>query len=337
MDTVTAWRTGLLLAVGGEFGFALLAIALDARVIAEQTAQIALTSVLFSMIAAPFLIRYNHTLALRFASSANDTGEGDTTQISVAVGEHFSGHVIICGYGRIGQSLGHLLEEEKIPYVALDLDAPRVREARIAGEPVYYGDSSEHDMLEAVGVASARLVVVSHEDVASAHKVLQQVRTLHPDLPVMVRTRDETHVEELRRAGATEVVPETLEAGMMIASHALLLLNVPLSRVVRRMQALRSSRYRLLHEFFRGNSAFPDDAGLRDSDRLYPVQIPAGSRFIGQTLGSLQLDGVVITALARDGKRIPAPKPETILRAGDALVLFGVLGDLQQAEDVLLG
>jgi CPA2 family monovalent cation:H+ antiporter-2 len=337
LDIVMAWRTGLLVAVGGEFGFALLAIALDAQAIDPHVAQIALTSVLFSMIVAPFLIRYNHALAKRLAFSARDKEEGDAVQISVTAGEHFSGHVIICGYGRIGQSLGHFLEEEKIPYVALDLDAPRVREARIAGEPVYYGDSSERDLLEAVGVASARLVVVSHEDVLSAHKVLQHARALRPDLPVMVRTRDETHVEELRRAGATEVVPETLEAGMMIASHALLLLNVPLSRVVRRMQALRSSRYRLLREFFRGDSALSGNLENRESDRLHPVLLPSGSGAVGQALETLRLDGVVVTALAREGKRILAPPPETILKAGDALVLFGAPDDLQRAEDLLLG
>jgi len=337
IDTVSAWRTGLLLAVGGEFGFALLAIALDAQVIAPQTAQIALTSVLFSMIAAPFLIRYNHALALRLSFSAAAKDEGETTQVSVTAGEHFSGHVIICGYGRIGQSLGHFLEEEKIPYVALDLDVSRVKEARTAGEPVYYGDASESDMLDAVGIGSARLVVVSHEDEASAHKVLQYVRALRPDLPVMVRTRDETHVDELRQAGATEVVAETLEAGMMIASHALLLLNVPLRRVVRRMQGLRSSRYRLLREFFRGESELSGDLETQGKERLYPVCLPADSPAISQSLGSLNLGNVVVTALARQGKRIPSPPPDITLHEGDVLVLFGTPNELQRVEEQLQG
>jgi CPA2 family monovalent cation:H+ antiporter-2 len=152
--------------------------------------------------------------------------------------------------------VAHFLEEEKIPYVALDLDSSRVKAAHIAGEPVYYADSSERDILEAVGLDTAKLIVISYDDVVSAKKVLHHVRALRPDIPVMVRTRDETHVEELRQAGATEVVPEVLEAGLMIASHALLLLNVPFTRVVRRMQHQRAGRYRLLREFYRGEEIF---------------------------------------------------------------------------------
>ena len=338
VEAVTAWRTALCLAVGGEFGFALLAIALGAQVIGPEVGQIALASVLLSMIVAPFLIRYSHPIALRLAPAAAGAGAGDDVPLGLpSDAALLSGHVIICGYGRIGQNVGRMLEEENIPYVALDLDPARVKQAHMAGERVFYADSSERDILEAVGIATARLVVVSHDDVPAALAVLRHVRALRPDLPVMVRTRDETHVEAMREAGATEVVPETLEAGLMIATHALLLLDVPLARVVRRFQGQRASRYRLLREFFRGGEAFAGGAFDGDGDRMKPVVVPTGSVAAGRTLADLRLNGVVVTALVRRGKRLPAPPPHTRIEAGDALVLFGAAQEVDAAERMLVG
>ncbi|CAG1019759.1 partial Glutathione-regulated potassium-efflux system protein KefC, partial [Burkholderiaceae bacterium] len=330
------WRTGLLLAVGGEFGFVLLAIALGDGSIDPAVGQVVLTSVLFSMIAAPFLIRYNHALASRLAGAAPPKPDEAPLHIDARTADGFREHVIICGFGRIGQGVAHFLDEERIPFVALDLDPARVREAHLAGEPVYYGDSAEGDILDAVGVERARLVVVSHEDLAAALKVLHHVRRRRPELPVMVRTRDESHVDELRAAGATEVVPETLEAGMMIASHALLLLAVPLSRVVRRMRDQRSGRYRLMREFFRGENGLDESQPAGDGDRLHPVLLSAESAAVGRTLGECGLDGVVVTALVRQGQRRLSPAPDTRLEAGDAVVLFGSEEDLRRAERALL-
>ncbi|OGA44800.1 MAG: sodium:proton exchanger [Betaproteobacteria bacterium RIFCSPLOWO2_12_FULL_62_58] len=338
VDTANAWRTGIVLAVGGEFGFALLAIALDAQVIAAQVAQIVLTAVLLSMILGPFLIRFNHRIAARIAGARGGLSHS-VPVAGVPAPTGLRNHVIICGYGRIGQNVGRFLEEEQIPYVALDLDPVRVRDAHTAGEPVYYGDAAERDILEAVGLGSARLVVVSHDDVGVALKVLHHVRALRPDLPVMVRTRDESHVDALREAGATEVVPETLEAGMMIVSHALLLLDVPLSRVVRRMRDSRVGRYRLMREFFRGGDSPVAEEGDATIDRLCPVSLGPGAYAAGRSIGELGLDRdhVLVTAVVRGGKRQLAPDPETRLNEGDVVVLFGAPEELRRAESRLLG
>ncbi len=335
IDSLTAWRTGWLLAVGGEFGFALLSIALDAGVLQREVGQIVLTSVLFSMIVAPFLIRYNHGLARGFASHTVRQGMDTVPQVSMEAVSHIHDHVIICGYGRIGQSVAHFLEEERIPYVALDLDPSRIKEANIAGEPVFYGDASERTILESVGIGTARLVVIGHADVASAHKTLNHIRTLRPDLPVMVRTRDESHVDELRKAGATEVVPETLEAGLMIAAHALVLLDVPISRVVRRMREQQDGRYHLLREFFLGDSSLGYSQEEHKADRLKPVVLTSNSSMVGRALKELNLKGVAVASLVRKGQRQLSPSEETRLEAGDVVVLFGSPEDLQRAERVL--
>ncbi len=336
VDAVTSWRTGLLLAVGGEFGFALLAIALGAGAITSEAGQVALASVLFSIVLAPLLIRHNDAIAGVLARSPRQASVETPVEATPDLPADLANHVIICGYGRIGQSIGNFLDEEDIRYVALDLDASRVREAHLAGEPVYYGDATERAVLESVGIASARLLVISHHDLPAALGVLDVVRTLRPGLPVMARTRDESHVEELRKAGAVEVVPETLEAALMIAAHALLLLDVPLKRVIRRIESQRTGRYQLLREFIRGDGDPPDGSSATDDERMHPVVLPAGSDAVGRLLGDVALPGVTITALVRKGERQLDPSPKTRLETGDVVVLFGAADDVARAENVLV-
>jgi len=336
-DRLTAWRTGLMLAVGGEFGFALLAIALTANVIDVYLGQIALTSVLFSMIAGPFIIRYNHAIASRLV---RDLPRPDNSPTSPALEPgttaQLDGHVIIFGYGRIGQSVAHLLEEENIPYIALDLDSVRVRQAHVAGDPVYYGDATDRSILDLLGLDRARLVIISHGDVAASLKTLEYLRVSRPELPVMVRTRDESRVDELRRAGATVVVPETLEAGLTIASQSLLLLDIPTSQVMRRIQEQRSGKYRLIREFFRGD-VLTETAEYGDADRARSIEIPPDCKSIGRQLGELGLGSVTVTAIVRAGERRATPPSDTSIAANDVLVIYGPPEELRRAERLILG
>ena len=334
IDLPTAWRTGALLAVGGEFGFALLAIGLEARLLDAALGQIVLASVLLSMVAGPLLIRYNREIASALTSHRPRVVDGAPAAPSpdVPAAAHLSGHVLLAGYGRIGQALGHVLETEALAYAALDLDPARVREARAAGEPVYYGDTAQIELLEALGLSTARLLVITHDDTSAALKALQQVRQRHPALPVMVRTRDPSTVDELRMAGATEVVPETLEAGLMIASQVLLQLGLPMGRVVRRVQAERAGHYRHVRELIAGDALEAAWDTTDTSDRLHAVKLPEESRLPGQPLASLPLTGVVVAAIVRDGRRQLQPDPAMLIQPGDTLVLLGPPDALAQAE-----
>lgn len=340
VDRQTAFRTGMVLAVGGEFGFALLALGLEASMLPDLNAQIALTSVLLSMVLAPFLIRYNQPLAARlFAPGASQKAADLQNQDVEARAREADKHVVICGFGRIGQTVCRFLEQEQVAYIATDLDPDRVRTARLVGQPVHYGDSSDPAVLEALGVGRASLLVISHDDLTAALKTLKHARELNADITIMVRTRDETHVEELRQAGATEVIPETLEAGMMLVSHALLALKMPLYRVARCIEAQRHSRYQMLRELFPSqaeNLITPDSDKV---DHLQPVVLDVASPALGKTITELALDQdkLVLTALVRDGRRMLSPLPATRLEAGDVLVLFGSAEDLKQAQQSLSG
>ncbi len=325
---VIAWRTALVLAVGGEFGFALLAIAMNTGSIASDIGQVVMMSVLFSIIAAPFLIRYNHSIAQLLCGHRPTRDDAQLPGPDHSASE-LRDHVIICGYGRIGQSVARFLAEEGIRYIALDMDAARVREARLAGEPVFFGDATNRHTLEGVGIAHARLAVISHGDSTMAERMLRHVRAQRPYLHVMVRTRDDRDSDRLRAAGATEVVPETLESGLVMASHALLLLGIAQDKVTQRMQEERSRRYPLLHAYFRGDLPAAPATG---TDALHPVALPAGSRGASSTIAALALDGVSVSALLRNGEKTAAPAPDTQLQADDVLVLAGPAAALTAAE-----
>jgi CPA2 family monovalent cation:H+ antiporter-2 len=340
LDLQTAIRTGLILAVGGEFGFALLAIGLDSQAIDAQTSQIMLNAVLFSMVSGPLLIRFNQPLARWMCgfwpTSPPLPAESGTPELERV---RSSNHVILCGYGRIGQVVGRFLESENISSIAIDIDPGIAREARLAGQSVFFGDSSDVAVLESAGVQEAALLILCHDDLAAALKTLRNARRLNPGLPIVARARDERHVNDLRKAGASEVIPETLEAGVMIVSHALMAMKVPAHRIVQRLQEQRASRYQVLREFFRG--AFPDrDAPtLAGTDQLHSVPIAADSPAVGKTIGELEgiLERVAITTLARNGRPERSPPRSKRVEAGDVLVLLGSTQDLDRAEARLTG
>lgn len=334
LDMQTALRTGLLLAVGGEFGFALLAIGIEASILEQRLAQIVLTAVLFSMILAPFLIRYNKTIAgwFKFGQSNQDGLEAVTDNTDIP---QQANHVIVCGFGRIGQIVGHMLEKEHISYTALDMDAGRVKEARLAGERVYYGDSSDLAVLDAVGVSQAKLMLICHDDLPSTLKSIKFARQLNSTLPILVRTRDEKHVNELREAGATEVIPETFEAGLMLGSHAMLALKMPLAKVALTLQANRVDRYQMMRELFRSTVEINECRNL--PAYLHSIVLTEGSSAIGKRIDELNLIGedLQLNALVRQGERDLAPAQDTLLQQDDVLVLFGLADDLRRAESRL--
>jgi len=326
----TAIRVGLGLATAGEFGFVLLAQ--GAPLLDPTLRQIVLAAMLLSILATPFLIQYSDRIAMRFVSSEWMQRALELHKIaarSMAVDKH----VIIAGYGRSGQHLARMLADENIGYVALDLDPDRVREATAAGDSVVYGDAARRETLIAAGLTRASALVVSYNDAHSALKVLHFAHELNPTLPVIVRTQDDADLDRLLRAGATEVVPEVFEGSLMLGSHALVLLGVPLSRVVRRVQKARDSRYRFLRGYFHGaddHVEFDDEAHAR----LHSVAVEPGAAAVGHTLGDLALHdvGAEVTAVRRRGIRGDDPSAELILQAGDVLVLRGPQEALEMAE-----
>ncbi len=330
-----ALRTGLYLAQAGEFGFVLLSVANERHLLPDVLQGPVLASMVLSMLATPLIFTYSNRIVMRL--SANDWMMQSVAMTTIARRAiNTEGHVIICGFGRSGQNLARLLEAEKIGYIALDLDPDRVRQAAAAGQSVVYGDAARLQSLMAAGLARAAAVVVSYHDTPSALKILHLVQSHAPKVPVIVRTIDDAEFERLRAAGATEVVPEAIEGSLMLASHALALVGVPMRRVLRLVPQQRDARYGLLRGYFHG--ADDDTVEEIDQTRLLSVTLPPSSKSSGRTLGEHALadSGVTVVSLRRASGAVLQPHESIALAPGDTLVLSGSPETLARAEATLL-
>ncbi|KAF1055035.1 MAG: Glutathione-regulated potassium-efflux system protein KefC [Burkholderia gladioli] len=328
-----AIRTGLGLAQAGEFGFVMLNLILDRHLVDSTLLQAILASLLLSMLAAPFLIQNVDRIVMRVSSTEWMQQSLQMTRIATQSLKQ-QGHVIICGYGRAGQNLARMLEQEGLAYVALDLDPDRVAAAGAAGESVVFGDAARRESLLAAGIHRAAAVAITYANTPSALRVLHHVHELEPTLPAIVRTVDDADLQKLLASGATEVIPEIVEGSLMLASHTLVLLGVPMRRVVRLVEEMRDERYSLLRGYFRGADDADDD---HEQVRLQSVSADARSDAVGRSLeeAGLYALGLEVTAIRRHGIRGVEPDPDTKLRAADILVLRGLPEALSMAEERL--
>ncbi|QNP58481.1 monovalent cation:proton antiporter-2 (CPA2) family protein [Paenacidovorax monticola] len=328
-------RAGLYLAQAGEFGFVLLSLTQTHGLVQPALMNPILAAMVLSMLATPFLITYSNRIVMKLVAS--DWLQQSLQMTTIARKSiNTSKHVIICGYGRCGQNLARMLEREGIPYMALDLDPDRVRQAAAAGDSVVYGDATRLQALMAAGLVRASAVAVTYLDIPGTLKVLANARAHAPQVPVVVRTQDDQYLDRLQAAGATEVVPEAIEGSLMLASHLLALVGVPMRRVLRTVQDQRDARYNLLRGYFHG--ADDDTPSERDQERMVSVTLPPGAGGLGQTLGGMALHaiGVRVVNVRHGSGRVSPPDEQAMLSEGDTLVLSGHPTALALAEDKLL-
>lgn len=219
IDAGVSLRAGLVLSQGGEFGFVLLALALNNHVVAEDIQQFVLGTIFTSMLIAPILIRFNGYLA-RFCCGLSY--KAGLKHIEEDIAEHtsdISSHIIICGFGQVGQKIAKALKPADIRWVALDLNPDLVKQANAKQEPVSYGDSCRPEVLIAAGVERANAVVVTFIEVPAALKLVHQLRQLSPNIPIIVRTLHDRDTHQLKEAGATEVIPDLIESSLILVSR----------------------------------------------------------------------------------------------------------------------
>jgi CPA2 family monovalent cation:H+ antiporter-2 len=334
-----ALRTGLLLGGGGEFGVALLTLLIKApnSIAPNSVIQPLLLALVVTMLIAPFGIRYNKPIA-RFLLRERGPPQRAIEREDAATHELARReHVILCGYGRVGQNIARVLESQGFEYVAIDLDTARVRPARQAGHPVIFGDSGDEDVLDACGLANASAVVVSFANPAVSVGIVRAVRQMRADVPVLVRTADDVGVEDLIAAGATEVVPETFEASLMLTSQVLMLLNVSSAHVTRTVDDIRRARYSTLR-----NVVLVDIPGgdplEGPAEGVASIVLPPRAWGVDRTLAEVRARGaeVAFTALRRHGITGREPADVTTLQGGDVLVVYGTPAAIEHAEAILL-
>ncbi|WP_447838421.1 cation:proton antiporter domain-containing protein [Aeromonas salmonicida] len=325
-----AMAAGIMLSQVGEFGFVLLALANHHALLDHQLVSLLIGIGVISIAMTPWLVQKAHGLARSLTDSALLT-RSEVAQSGLSKHQH----VIIAGFGRAGQTCARFLKLEDIPFLALDLDPERVGEAKTAGEQVAFGDASRRDILLAAGLLRARLVIITFDDRKRVEAMLALIKELAGQVRVLVRTRDDSFLEVFKQAGAHEVIPESQEGALMLVSHLLLNCDIPIGRVIRRMELERSSQYRFLHGFYWGDQSASNLETDQLLERLHPVLLHDQAWAVGQTVQALALDAVRIKEVQR-GEQSLEPRPELRLAAGDRLVLFGNAVAMEQAEQKLL-
>ena len=317
-----AWASGLILAQMGEFGFVLIALANQVKLLPSDVSSMLLGAGVISMAITPYMIDHARSWSL-FLSQEKSTATDDLEQLPE--NENLKDHVIICGFGRIGQTVSRFLKQELIDFVAIDIDPLRTRTAREAGENVLFGSSRQTELLNAAHLSQAKLVVIAFGEDKQSLEVIQKVRSLSPNVPILVRTRNDDHLDMLYDAGANEVVPESLEGSLMLFSQVLSLTGVPFSRIMRRVQKERKNHYNHLHGFFQGEHTNMSPEAIDRIEFAHAILINDDSFGCGKSIESLNLDKrkVKVIALRRGDIECESPEDNTILQNQDTLIIRG--------------
>lgn len=329
-------KTGLALAQAGEFSFVVLSLISGLHLVEHWLLQVTMASMVLSMLVAPFIILNADKVVMRF--SANEWLKQSLELTKIASSSMLlQQHVILAGFGRTGQNIAKLLDEEQIPYRALDRDLDRVRKAEITGANVSYADASQRGSLVAAGIHRASSLVITFADINAALRIIHYARELSPDLPIIVRSYDDSDFDRLKEAGADEVVPDVIESSLLLASHAYVSYGIPMQRIIKRAQAARASRYAKLREYFLRTD---DDASIDDGSylRLHAFRLHEGAAAVGKRVGELDLSSehVDITIIRRDRKKIIVDD-DIVLQENDVLVLRGKPENIGVAEAKLTG
>lgn len=332
----TALRTGLWLCAGGEFGFVLLAQIGQSELLPPQYHQIVLAGLVLSLLLAPIIVHFSDRIVMRFVASEWLARSMHLTNLAAQTLEA-SKHVLVCGYGRTGQHLVRFMENEEVTVVALDNDPERVSNAVRNGEPAVFGDCARRETLIAAGIMRADVLVITFADTHVALKILHHAHELRPELPVVVRTAEEGDVEKLIVAGAAEVVPEALESGVMLSTHALALLGVPMHRVISRLRTTREQHYSVFRGVFPGVNDDMPTLPESEQTRLHAVRLPAQAYALGLCMESIDLGptGARLSSVRRRGGMGVLPLNEP-LQTGDTVLLMGSQAAVAAAESLLL-
>jgi len=328
-------RVGVILAQAGEFSFVILALGREQNLISGDLFQIILSVCLLSMLVSPFLIRFNGRIA-RFLSKSYVRNSQKAVENLQDFAISLNGHVILCGFGRSGQYLARFLKEENVPFIAIDMDMSRVSDAANAGELVMYGDASRGAVLKAAGIEKAKAVIITYADDRASSKVLNVIRDYDADLPVIVRTSDDSSISELQKEGASEVVPEVLEGSLMLASQALMVLGVPVTRIIKRIRSFRQERYKMFQGYFKGATDIDDDISSNQQLELHSLEVDEKSLLIGVEINTLPTEryNLEIQYLRRPNMLENIEyRPDIILDKGDVIVVLGLPDLIKQFQN----
>lgn len=328
------WAAGLKLAQMGEFSFIILALALENRLISDLDSSVLVCIALISMALTPWLISNSGTMAARLSGNKLHKRMQQQEQVVTKL----SGHVVILGFGRVGQSMARMLKLEALPYIVIDSDPIRVEQSRTAGEAIIYGDVGQKDILRSANIMQAKLAIVTFDEHEKALKVINTIKHINDDVTVIVRTRKDYDMQDLYDAGAKQVVPEVQEGSLMLISQVLHYSGVPMSRILKRIRSERKERYQHMHGFFPGETT---EISYETTDKLefmHAIVMSESAYAVGRSLEELNLirRKVKIIALRRDGKEFENPALDLVIEAQDVVIITAKPRRMERVEKYLL-
>jgi CPA2 family monovalent cation:H+ antiporter-2 len=342
-----SWRVAVVAGIGlmqiGEFSFLLLSEGYRENLVDSRQYQFLLAIAVLTMTATPFLMDAAPWIARRLerwllrGPAFPETGEEAAIRKT-----GMENHVIVAGYGMNGKNLARVLKATRLPYVVVDLNDFQVREGKAAGEPMFYGDVHRPEILDRLGVARARILVLAISDPMATRRAVAIARRSNPDLFILVRTRLVADVDDLIALGANAVIPEEFETSVEIFARVLSEYHVP-DHVIRQQEELiRSGTYRILRE----RAAPSSSAVLAEFEEFLRRKvieiyyISRGSGWAGKTAGNLPVGddtGIVLLSILRGERAIVQPDASERLEEGDKLILFGGHAPLAKALRALAG
>lgn len=322
-------RSGISLGQGSEFGFAILGVGISTGLLSLEVSQPIIAAIVFSMAISPMLIRHNGQIAKALMKDYTAQRKQVESHIEKA-SEQVDNHVIICGFGRTGQNLAQFLKQSGIPFIALEVDPELINENWDAGEPVYFGDSSHPEVLKHAGIDHARAVIITFHDFTISQHITRTIKQVRQDIPILVRTLDDLHLEELLESGATEVVPDTVEASMMLAWHTLTYLGLDRDSVDDMLDQARSEHYSRIRAFFHSQEDYEHPEHFH---HLHSIEVLQGSPALGRQLDSFDFyQHAHVVAVVRNGIRADQPDADTQLQVNDVVIIEGSSTETRAAE-----
>lgn len=332
------WSAGLMLFQMGEFGFVLVALAQQFNLLSSELAAALLGVGVISMAVTPSIISNDKKLVLAGGRLFGKKEQQHNESTEAEFETNLTGHVIICGFGRVGQTVSRFLKSEAVPYVVLDVDPVRVAEAQAAGENVQFGHARDKAILNAVKVSDAKLVVITFGDLTKTQTVINNVKQCSSSARIMVRTKSDEHMAFILEEGADQVVPEAIEGSLMLVSQVLFESGVPMSRVLRRIRKERENRYGQMHGFYQGEGTEISSDKRDLLEFIHAIAIPEDAFAVGKTLAELRIveRRIDIIGLRREREEISNPELDTVVKAQDIIVVKGKPRRVERIERFLM-
>ena len=328
---------GLNLAQIGEFSFILIKMGQSYDLLSGALYQTILAVSIITMTITPLMFRWSSGLAFsigglfgrKYGKDAKESGAARTT---------LSNHVVIVGYGLNGKNLATVLKKTAIEHLIIDMNADRVKEAKDAEHQAFYGDASYPAMLERLGIDKAKMVVVAIDDPIAVRRIVKTARGMNRAAMIIVRTRYVREMEDLKRLGATQVIPEEFETSVEIFARVLRNYNIPANIVQNQIDIVREEGYAMLRTPYAEKETLGNLTSILEATTMDTFYVDEGCDISGKSIKDLNLrkeSGTTIIAIVRKGKAETNPEAEFKILNGDILVLLGSHAELSKAIEIL--